>query len=557
MEYTGSHYRPQPQRRRVRLTTGTALAAIAVGVVLRGWYLAHDPITSDEAVVGLMARGILQGHFTAFYWGQPYGGAEPYVVAAMFGLFGQTGTTIQASAALLAVVAAVLAWRVALRLVSDRRIALLTAALVWVAPCAYVYNSTFEYGFRGVTMIAGLAALLFALRALDREALASGRAVADFAGLGLALGLGWWASPEIAYFAVPAGLIVVGALRRQRLMAWRSALPVLTAVVAFFIGGFPWWWANVQSGFASLTSGTLQNGLTAYGGRLHSFSKFSGPIETGLKVLGNGARPFGNPGSPGWQQVLMDGVIIATTVVLGGSLLLCLFRRGRAVAIAIGVAAFPFLYAEVPDTWFWKDGRYVVYLGPLLALMTAIGVEQAYGRIRTRPAPRRGASMAMAGILVVSTALTLAAFHTQVRTSNLLGGWGDPDRANEQAVTDLEGHDVDRGYANYWVAYDVDFFSRGRLAFTTIGGEINRSSAINREALKGTGQAWLFEAPCNGPTGMLEATLTAWLESRHIAYTVFSAGRITAVVPSATVTSDEGLQADPTPTTCAASNRFG
>ena len=55
------------------------------GVLLRIWLLAHLPLFGDEAAVGLMARGILAGHFDAFYWGSTYSGGEPYVVAAVLG----------------------------------------------------------------------------------------------------------------------------------------------------------------------------------------------------------------------------------------------------------------------------------------------------------------------------------------------------------------------------------------------------------------------------------------------------------------------------------------
>ena len=63
---------------------------MALGLYLRIWILGRTPITSDQAAVGLMAREILHGHLFAFYWGQHYGGGEPYVVAALFSLLGQS-----------------------------------------------------------------------------------------------------------------------------------------------------------------------------------------------------------------------------------------------------------------------------------------------------------------------------------------------------------------------------------------------------------------------------------------------------------------------------------
>ena len=67
----------------------------ALGLLLRCWYLTHQPTNSDVAIVGLMARQILHGHFSAFYWGQTYGGVEPYLVAVMFAVFGQSTIVLE------------------------------------------------------------------------------------------------------------------------------------------------------------------------------------------------------------------------------------------------------------------------------------------------------------------------------------------------------------------------------------------------------------------------------------------------------------------------------
>ncbi|HEX2295550.1 MAG TPA: hypothetical protein VHN37_09605, partial [Actinomycetota bacterium] len=58
--------------------------AVIVGIVFRAWML-RSPIgllDSDEAVVGLMARHVLDGDFPVFFWGQPYGGPHEAVLAA-------------------------------------------------------------------------------------------------------------------------------------------------------------------------------------------------------------------------------------------------------------------------------------------------------------------------------------------------------------------------------------------------------------------------------------------------------------------------------------------
>src|SRR5665213_1722445 len=56
-----------------------AVVVLAImGLGIRVWALGRHAINADQAVVGLMAEQILHGHFSAFYWGQSYGGGEPY-----------------------------------------------------------------------------------------------------------------------------------------------------------------------------------------------------------------------------------------------------------------------------------------------------------------------------------------------------------------------------------------------------------------------------------------------------------------------------------------------
>ena len=119
----------------------------AYGVLLRVWLLAHMSLFGDEAVVGLMGRGILAGHFDAFYWGQHYGGAEPYVVAAVLGPINGGPMGLNATPAVLAAAAAVLVFFVLRTGRANRRLAAVGAAMVWVWPYAAVWNSVREIGF--------------------------------------------------------------------------------------------------------------------------------------------------------------------------------------------------------------------------------------------------------------------------------------------------------------------------------------------------------------------------------------------------------------------------
>jgi len=87
-----------------------AVIGAAAGILERAWLLFHLPVNADQAVVGLMARDILHGNFYAFYWGQSYGGAEPYVVAALSVVLGKSMVAVSLTAAVLAAVAAAMTY---------------------------------------------------------------------------------------------------------------------------------------------------------------------------------------------------------------------------------------------------------------------------------------------------------------------------------------------------------------------------------------------------------------------------------------------------------------
>src|ERR1019366_5408409 len=144
----GTHTKRRPD---ARSFTGSGVKALAlivivvaglVGLALRTWLIVHSPTTSDVAIVGLIAQGALHGHLTAFYWGQQYGGtAEPGYIALFFLVFGQNGWATELALATLSALAALLTWRVTLRLVPVPMVALLAGALTWAAPEVAVENS--------------------------------------------------------------------------------------------------------------------------------------------------------------------------------------------------------------------------------------------------------------------------------------------------------------------------------------------------------------------------------------------------------------------------------
>jgi hypothetical protein len=554
-----------------RFASAVAAVCAVLGVALRAYAATHSAINSDEAVAGLVADGILHGHFVVFYPGQVYGGVEPYAVAVMFAVFGHGPVVLQATGAVLAAATAVVTWRVALRLVEDRRIALLAGAFVWIAPEAAVFDSTLEYGFRNVSLLAGVLVLLFALRILDGR---SRRPLLDVAVLGLVAGVGWWSSEEIVYFLIPGAALVAGAAWPARRAGRRhhGAAPAAAALVAapaaavfvaaFVVGAAPWLYDNVRSHLASLRPSSLHEDQLTYAGRLRIFLHLSGPMELNLRDRRTGDWLTDFPGHPGLTTAVHDGLLGVVALLVVGALVVCCLRVGRATALAVAVVAFPFVYAAVPATWFWQDGRYAVYLAPLLILVIAVAADRLGRLRRARPHCRTrrfgaGATgvrdLAVAGlavVVVVSAVCTVDAFHrdTGAGASDLTSGWHAADRADRAAIHHLEALGLTAGFASYWVAYDVDFLSRRRLDIATAGTDPDRDPAVAAAAAVAPHPVWLFAPPFNGPAGQLEAQLTAHLRSLGVGYRVFHWGQVTCVAPASRVTPEQvGEPADAPP----------
>jgi hypothetical protein len=385
-------------------------ALVLTGVVLRVVVLRGHwgMVDSDEAVVGLMARGFRHGDWRAFFWGQHYGGtAETALVA----LFGASTAALKLVPAALSAVAAALTWRVARRVV-DEQLARAAGLLCWVGPGAYVWWSTKERGFYWVALVTGLLVLLAAQR------IVAGGTWLDGLLFGTAAGLGFWSSPNVLYFAVPAGLWIVA--RRHPPLRWLA-----TAVPATLVAALPWLWHNVGHGMPSLDR-PVQGAHVSYVTGLGRLLWRTLPIALNLRV----------PIDDTW----VVPVVAATAYVALGAAVL--WRRPPAL-IATCLLAFPFIYAWFPGAGFVGEGRYALFALPFLAIAVVV--------VARRPA-------AALAVVAVSAVLSVVAL-------GHIGG--ESPRHLDGDLAALRAAGVDHAWADYWLAYRMMFTSHGRLTATS------------------------------------------------------------------------------------------
>lgn len=508
-----------------------AVAALAVGTAIRLWLLYHLPFTSDEAVVGLMARRISHGQMFTFYWGQSYGGVEPYLLVVWSAVVGSGPVALNALPVVLSAVAAVLAGRITLRMVdpSFRFVAWAVAAALWVWPDVVAYNSARELGFRGVTVVAGLAAVLLAMRVRTRPT------IPDAVGLGLALGIGWWSSPEIVYFAVPVAVIVV--IRRIGLTRW------LVIAASGLIGALPWLATNLATGFASLRESSSPEYVhRTYGGRLSVFAHDAFPMMLGLRLPLSGAWLWGRAG----QALYVLAVIVIVAAVAYGW-----FGRSSADlvvpvrALAWGVLVFPFIFAAFPATSFWQQGQYGVFIVPLVAALVTAALTTGLFRVGVP------SWVTPALIVVLVTAIGASSFDRAWLGGHrsFTSGWHGLPVAMQEAVAGVRASGVRFAYAQYWVAYDLDYLDRRLVVADPY---TDRWVGQYQEVRRSADPAWIFYAPdqhalgattfssgADGPYGYPEALFLSKLAALDDPYRVVHAGVLDVVFPLRNVTQEQ------------------
>ena len=475
------------------MVTAVSLGAIAQATFFRIWLIGHIPINSDEAVTGLMARAILHGHVTAFYWGQSYGGVEPFLDAAAFAVLPKSGVTLHAVTAaigVMGVMGVVMLWCSARQLLASRPLALSVAAVSLLFPTFTLLILTQAYGFRATTYALSFALLLAALW-VDRRPEGPWR----WLNVGLVAGVGWWSSPEIVYLGIAAGCVVVVAWWRDRTWSLRArrALLVLGGAV---VGSLPWWWFSLRTGFDTLRNhGTMPS---TYGERLGVFFSHVLPQMAGLQQTLTGRGIGVGTDGPGHLVAVvgLSTLIVAaalSAIVVGGP------RR----AIGLAVLLSPFAYAASPAAWYFADGRYAIYLLPLYVLVLAIGLERlvSWPRLRLSEAGRVSATTSVTTLVVLAAMVWSSwQFSTWVRQESgtpavYFSGYTASDAGMVPVARSLAQAGYTVGWANYWVAYRLDFLGGGALSFSPTPTEDVRSAALYGAALRSPHSVWLVTGP--------------------------------------------------------------
>jgi hypothetical protein len=439
--------RPETPSRAPFIVVGVALLAVAVMIQ---WFVVAThrvPIGSDQAVVGLMAKHILEGKgHPVFYWGATYAGTlEPHYVAAVFAVLGVSIASYRiAMAAMLW--ALILGIVLLTRKIFAARAGLTALAFLGVAPFFLLYKGLTSDGAYDSVALLTLAIVSLALW-IDGRRIHPVSSIAGFLGLGILMGLAFWDMPHTApVSAVVLGWLLLGGRAESR---WVSAFSALAGGV---IGASPWWIWNLRHGWASLKAQEL--GVVSLG---HAVGNLAGLLTASWACLEGGAVVTPDPESLAETFPLSGLLAVAAVLVLISPSVARAFRGDRRCGLLLAVLAALFLTACLSKRLILSEPRYLfsyyVAATPLLGLGFASLVKH-HGRWL-------GLAAACALLVVHGASAALSRVSDRNVDEEVTGPLGP-------LIGDLERRGLDRVYANYWTAYRLAFESNERIVATPL-----------------------------------------------------------------------------------------
>jgi 4-amino-4-deoxy-L-arabinose transferase-like glycosyltransferase len=445
------------------------LAVMAVALVARVLLLMTGSVSfhSDEAIVALMARHMLQGEFPVFFYGQAYmGSLNAMSTAAGFVVMGESVLAIRIVQLLKFVLFVGTGYWTAWHL-SRRRVVALVAGLLLAVPhtMGAIYTATNIGGYVETLIFGNLMLILAYDLAYDDVFFSVWRWLL----LGLIAGVAWWTNGLIVVFALPVALVLLVELpRRLRERGGMTVALVLLALTAFIIGGLPWWVYDFTHNHAALAMY-----IPAVQGDDPTFLVGVPDVPLPQKVMG--LVLFTVPTIVGlrytWSASYFLPVIGLPVLLLHVAALYWLIRtdeprlrrgvRGLLLLIAV-VLVVIFL-----GTGFGADptGRY--FLPLLLPLAIAIGAFSDYLRERLR----RPLLWMLPTALVIGY-YAAGQFSAALRNDPGVTTQFDlvnhiPHTHDDALIAFLEANDLQHGYANYWVAVRTAFLSGERIQYSS------------------------------------------------------------------------------------------
>ncbi len=229
---------------------------IVIGLCLRLDFLipVNFVIDSDEAIVGLMGKHILEGkQMPVFYYGQHYMGSfEPLIASILFKYFGISTIVLKFVPLIFSLLLIIVIYFLTYVAFSSRAAALTAALFASVPPNPLVVWSAKARGGFIEILVIGALSLYFCVKWLQP----GGKRLIHTALIAALLGFGWWTNNQIIYFILPIGFLMLLSIlsQKENLLIERMKqvlLHLISGCIFFILGGLPYWIYNINHHFIS------------------------------------------------------------------------------------------------------------------------------------------------------------------------------------------------------------------------------------------------------------------------------------------------------------------
>jgi hypothetical protein len=411
------------------------------------------PFNADEAIVGLMAKHILQGNWPTFFYGQAYmGSLDATLVAVVFRLFGASVGGIRLVQVLL-YAAIVFTTAVLARSIYGSRQTGNVAGLLLVFPTVnVVLYSTVSLGGYGESILLGnllLILTLFIVKNSDTNK--------HYLIWGVLAGLGFWAFGLTLIYIIPGFYFLL------RFGMPKPRWPALVGIAAgFLVGSLPWWVWALQNGPAlvvqellgsAIAGASAQNPVAAMGTHILNLALFGSTVIFGFRAP--------------WSVELIAKPLIPLVALIwvafaAHQILTWRTQRGRGRLLVFGVVAVLLLGFVLTPFGADPSGRYFAPLTILLAVPMANFLAEVRSRF--------GDISWLAAVILLLTFNAWGTLESAGRNPpGITTQFNQITQIDHRYMPELkdflsqQGETV--GYTNYWVSYPLAFLSNENLIF--------------------------------------------------------------------------------------------
>ncbi len=421
------------------------------------------PFNSDEAIVGLMARHILDGERPIFYYGQAYMGSfDAWLVSAGFAIFGTKIWVIRAIQILLYLCTITLSMLIVSKVSQSKLAVIVTGILLAFPTVNMTLYTTVSLGGYGESLLIGSILLLLFLIYPKVEISYRSKALLTFS-IGILAGFGFWVNSLTLVYSIPVFVLLIYQWFRWKNVGFQFCKIFklsLTMMVGLIAGMTPWIYFIFQSGwhtaigeiFGSAVAVGNRNFLISIAEHLRNLILFGSTVIFGIR--------------PPWGiQILAEALMIPAMLVW---MLIIYFGLRKSVinsnkifwklvASVCMVLFFGFLLTPFGND---PSGRYFLPIYHMMAIgagivLAALKLKFGYKLV----------GIAMLVIFNTWGTVQCAIINPPGLTTQFDVVAQIDHSYDEELIRFLEDKEEFYGYSNYWIAYPLAFRSDEKLIF--------------------------------------------------------------------------------------------